>query len=154
MPYSLAFDQLRKPAPYLDDNGIHLPDVYDDTSNGVRGINRYRALLAHVSAHRRWTTPIMADNFSPFQRISIEVFEDSRVEWLTMREYPGLRKLWCMLHPVPQEVEHEEGVSYIRHRLTMLSRALLDPDYTKWIGLAVAALGGAYATWRSLENKH
>ena len=30
MPYSLAFDQLRKPAPYLDDNGIHLPDVYDE----------------------------------------------------------------------------------------------------------------------------
>jgi hypothetical protein len=32
--------------------------------------------------------------------------------------------------------------------------ALLDPDYTKWMGLAVAGLGGAYATWRSLENKH
>jgi nitric oxide reductase NorD protein len=129
MPYSLAFDQLRKPAPYLDDNGIHLPDVYDDTHDGVRGINRYRALLAHVSAHRRWTTPIMADNFSPFQRISIEVFEDARVEWLAMREYPGLRKLWCGLHPVPQEIELEEGVSYIRHRLAMLSRALLDPEH-------------------------
>ena len=129
MPYSLAFDQLRKPAPYLDDNGIHLPDVYDDTRDGVRGINRYRALLAHVSAHRRWTTPIMADNFSPFQRISIEVFEDARVEWLAMREYPGLRKLWCALHPVPQGIEHEEGVSYIRHRLAMLSRALLDPEH-------------------------
>ncbi len=129
MPYSLAFDQLRKPSPYLDDNGIHLPDVYDDTRDGVRGINRYRALLAHVSAHQRWTTPIMADNFSPFQRISIEVFEDSRVEWLAMREYPGLRKLWCALHPVPQEIEYEEGVSYIRHRLAMLSRALLDPEY-------------------------
>ena len=129
LPYSLAFDQLRKPAPYLDDNGIHLPDVYDDAPSGVRGMDRYRALLAHVSAHRRWTTPIMADNFSPFQRISIEVFEDSRVEWLTMREYPGLRKLWCALHPAPQEVEHEEGVSYIRHRLAMMSRALLDPDH-------------------------
>lgn len=68
----------------------------------------------------------MADNFSPFQRISIEVFEDARVEWLAMREYPGLRELWCALHPVPQEIEHEEGVSYIRHRLAMLSRALLD----------------------------
>jgi len=177
MPYSLAFDQLRKPSPYLDDNGIHLPDVYDDklfpppcrgrAGEGVdttpshcstpiliapslcspplqggrnrvggegiiSGINRYRALLAHVSAHRRWTTPIMADNFSPFQRISIEVFEDARVEWLAMREYPGLRQLWCALHPVPQEIEYEEDVSYIRHRLAMLSRALLDPvhDYT------------------------
>jgi len=136
-PYSLAFDQLRKPSPYLDDNGIHLPDVYDDFlpsspcvgKGGVRGIDRYRALLAHVSAHRRWTKPLMADNFSPFQRISIEVFEDSRVEWLAMREYPGLRKLWCTLHPAPAEIEHEDGVSYIRHRLTMMSRALLDPGH-------------------------
>lgn len=134
LPYSLAFDQLRKPAPYLDDNGIHLPDVYDDfppspTCGKISGINRYRALLAHVSAHRRWTSPIMADNFSPFQRISIEVFEDSRVEWLAMQEYPGLREQWQALHPMPQEVEHEKGVSYIRHRLAMLSRALLDPGH-------------------------
>jgi nitric oxide reductase NorD protein len=127
-PYSLAFDQLRKPVPYLDDNGIHLPDVYEDTS-GIRGIDRYRALLAHLSAHRRWTEPLMADNFSPFQRIAIEAFEDSRVEWLALQEYPGLRKLWCALHPAPKEIEHQAGVSYIRHRLAMLSRALLDPEH-------------------------
>ena len=129
LPYSLAFGQVRKPMPYLDDSGIHLPDVYDDTRSGIRGIDRYRALLAHMSAHRRWTSPLMADNFSPFQRISIEIFEDARVEWLAMRDYPGLRKLWCALHPLPPEIEHEEGVSYIRHRLTMLSRALLDPEH-------------------------
>jgi hypothetical protein len=129
MPYSLAFDQLRKPTPYVDDNGIHMPDVYDDTREGVSGIDRYRALLAHVSAHQRWTTPIMADNFSPFQRIAIETFEDARVEWLAMQEYPGLRNLWCALHPMPQEIQHDEGVSYFRHRLAMLSRALLDPAH-------------------------
>jgi nitric oxide reductase NorD protein len=127
-PYSLAFDELRKPVPYFDDNRIHLPDVYEDAC-GIRGIDRYRALLAHLSAHRRWTTFLMADNFSPFQRIAIEAFEDSRVEWLAMQEYPGLRKLWCALHPVPQEIEHKEGVSYIRHRLALLSRALLDPAH-------------------------
>ncbi|MDE2309361.1 MAG: hypothetical protein KGL01_00865, partial [Betaproteobacteria bacterium] len=75
-PYSLAFDTLRKPLPYLDHLGIHLPDVYDDTDNGVQGINRYRALLAHIHAHRLWTTPLQADNLSPFQRIAIEVLED------------------------------------------------------------------------------
>jgi hypothetical protein len=32
--------------------------------------------------------------------------------------------------------------------------ALLEPDYTKWIGLAVASLGGVYATWRALESGH
>ena len=101
IPYSLAYDILRKPTPYLDDNGIHLPDVYDDTPEGVSGINRYRALLAHIMAHRRWTSPLMADNFSPFQRISIEAFEDSRVEWLAMQEFPGLCQLWQGLHPSP-----------------------------------------------------
>ena len=30
--------------------------------------------------------------------------------------------------------------------------ALREPDITKWVGFAVACLGGAYATWRSLES--
>jgi nitric oxide reductase NorD protein len=129
MPYSTAFDELRKPIPYLDNLGIHLPDVYDDTLGGVRGIDRYRALLAHVTAHQRWTSWQVADNFSPFQRMAIEVFEDSRVEALAMREYPGLRKLWCALHPAPQENACPERWSAIRHRLAMLSRALLNPQH-------------------------
>jgi nitric oxide reductase NorD protein len=130
VPYSLAYDELRKPMPYLDDNGIHLPDVYDDSPNGVRGINRYRALLAHLMAHRRWTSPLMADNFSPFQRIAIEVFEDSRVEYLAMLEFPGLRNIWQALHPIPREGACPEGWSSIRHRLFILSRVLLDPGHS------------------------
>jgi hypothetical protein len=137
VPYSLVFDELRKPIPYLNNQGIHLPDVYDDLLRGVdgstgvvRGIDRYRALLAHLSAHQRWSKAIVADNLSPFQRMSIEVFEDARVEYLTMQEYPGMRQLWCKLHPVPAEnIEIEEGKSYIRHRLAMLSRALLDRQH-------------------------
>jgi hypothetical protein len=131
VPYSLAFDEIRKPVPYLNEQGLHLPDVYDDLSNGVRGVDRYRALLAHLSAHRRWTTPLIADNLSPFQRMSVEVFEDARVEYLAMQEFPGLRSLWCKLHPIPEEnIKREDGISYIRHRLAMLSRALLDPMHS------------------------
>ncbi len=186
VPYSLAYDELRKPMPYLDGNGIHLPDVYDNftsplplagegqgervlanplsnsdkttshstwlPTNGsqvagylplgggregrrlppgvtISGLNRYRALLAHIMAHRRWTLPLMADNFSPFQRIAIEVFEDSRVEWLAMQEFPGLRHILQALHPAPMEGACPEGWSSIRHRLFMLSRALLDPAH-------------------------
>lgn len=130
VPYSLAFDEIRRPVPYINEMGIHLPDVYDDLPNGVRGIDRYRALLAHLSAHRRWTTNLIADNFSPFQRMSVEIFEDSRVEYLAMQEFPGLRQIWCKLHPVPSEdIEKEEGVSYILHRLAILSRAILDPEH-------------------------
>ncbi|QYZ65498.1 MAG: von Willebrand factor A [Gammaproteobacteria bacterium (ex Lamellibrachia satsuma)] len=129
VPYSEGFDELRKPMPYYDPLGVRVPDVYDDF-NGVSGINRYRALLAHVAAHKTWTRQIVADNFSPFQRVAIEMFEDSRVEMLAMRHYPGLRRLWTALHPKPIEDDcHSEEESCIRHRLAMFSYALLNPDH-------------------------
>jgi hypothetical protein len=129
VPYSTGFDELRKPVPYYDHLGIRLPDVYSD-ARGVTGLDRYRAVLAHVAAHRRWTTPIFADNYSPFQRMAVEFFEDSRVETLAMREYPGLRRIFLALHPKPAEDACDpEQVSAVRHRLTMMSRAILDPDH-------------------------
>ena len=129
-PYSRMLDERSDPRPYYDDEGIFLPDVYDDTDDGVSGIDQYRAALAHMAGHRRWTSPVFADNRSPMQRIAIETFEDSRVEWLLMREFPGLRDLFMRLHPVPVEGEcNPERASCIRHRLTMVSRAILDPDH-------------------------
>jgi len=129
VPYSTGYDELRKPMPYYDQLGIRLPDVYDDAF-GISGINRYRAVLAHIAAHRRWTTAIFADNFSPFQRMTVEVFEDSRVEFLAMREYPGLRQLFLALHPRPQEDACDPEIeSAVRHRLAMMSRALLDVQH-------------------------
>jgi len=158
VPYSNAFDQLRKPMPYFDDRGIRVPDVYDDilaTSKAIRGgdaaptgrspvpgsnvkervvvsgLDRYRALLAHIAAHKRWSTPQIADNYSPFQRVAIETFEDCRVERLAIREYPGLRELWLRLHPAPQEDACDpERESCIRHRLAMFSYAALAPEHT------------------------
>ncbi|MEQ1588745.1 MAG: VWA domain-containing protein [Gallionella sp.] len=141
IPYSNMYDELRQPVPYCDHLGIRLPDVYNDSPplrpqvgekprERVSGIDRYRALLAHVVAHRRWSTAIFADNLSPFQRMAVEFLEDSRVEYLAIREYPGLRRLFTALHPIPAEdacdPEKESGV---RHRLTMLSRALLDANH-------------------------
>jgi hypothetical protein len=131
IPYSLAFDELRKPMPYYTDDGIRLPDVYDDV-DGVAGIDRYRAALAHMAAHRRWSQKMIVDNWSPFQRASVEVFEDSRVDYLACQKYPGLRKLFLALHPIPREADlqlEEQGISVFRLRLAILSRAILDPDY-------------------------
>ncbi|MDO9227238.1 MAG: VWA domain-containing protein [Pseudomonadota bacterium] len=129
VPYSTAFDELRKPVPYYDKLGMRIPDVYDD-AGGISGIDRYRATLAHMVGHRRWTTPIFADNFSPFQRMAIEFFEDARVECLVMRVYPGLRRLFTALHPKPAEDACDPTTtSCLRHRLAMLSRALLDPEH-------------------------
>jgi len=129
VPYSLGFDELRKPQPYYDNLGMRIPDVYDDI-NGVSGINRYRITLAHMAGHKRWTTRQVADNLSPFQRIAVETFEDSRVEYLILKEYPGLRKYFLALHPKPIEGDCDnEKESCVRHRLAMLSRAILDKNH-------------------------
>ena len=127
VPYSTAFDMQRQPMPYFDAMGIRLPDVYDERA-GISGLDRYRAALAHIAAHRRWSTAIFGDNFSPAQRMAIECFEDSRVEALAMRDYPGLRRIFMALHPTPIEGACNPAThSCLRHRLAMLSRALLDP---------------------------
>jgi len=129
IPYSLGFDELRKPRPYYDNIGMRVPDVYDD-KNDISGIDRYRATIAHMAAHRRWTTAIVADNFSPFQRVAVEILEDSRVEFLAMQQYPGLRNIFKALHPIPVEDDcNPEKESCILHRLAMLSRAILDDQH-------------------------
>ncbi|QLQ04499.1 MAG: VWA domain-containing protein [Thiobacillus sp.] len=129
VPYSTAFDEIRKPIPYYDKLGIRLPDVYDDLGD-VSGIDRYRATLAHIVGHRRWSEAQVADNWSPFQRMAVECFEDCRIESLLIREYPGLRKLFLALHPNPvADACDPETTSCLRHRMAMLSRALLDPDH-------------------------
>jgi len=129
VPYSLGFDELRKPQPYYDNYGMRIPDVFDER-NGVSGINRYRIVLAHMAGHKRWSERQIADNLSPFQRIAVEILEDSRIEALTLREYPGLKKYLLALHPVPVEGSCDnEKESCIRHRLAMLSRAILDENH-------------------------
>ncbi|MCU7938534.1 MAG: VWA domain-containing protein [gamma proteobacterium symbiont of Bathyaustriella thionipta] len=129
VPYSEGWDELRKPMPYYDSLGIRIPDVYDD-SYGIKGIDRYRATIAHIAAHRRWSEAMIADNLSPFQRVAIEIFEDSRVEFLSIQEYPGLRNLFRALHPIPYEGGcNDVHNSCLRYRLAMLSRGLLDPDH-------------------------
>lgn len=131
VPYSLGFDELRKPQPYFDTLGIRIPDVLDDTKSGVTGINRYRAILAHMEAHKRWSNKIIVDNFSPFQRVAIECLEDCRVDRLTMRRYPGLYTLFMSLHPQPEEDAcNQEKKSCIRHRLAMLSYACMNPQHS------------------------
>ncbi|MDH5710714.1 MAG: VWA domain-containing protein [Gammaproteobacteria bacterium] len=129
VPYSLGFDEMRKPQPYYDSLGMRVPDVYDDL-NGVRGINRYRITLAHMAGHKRWTDRQIADNLSPFQRVAVEAFEDSRIEQLIIREYPGLKKYFLALHPKPIEGDCDSvKESCVRHRLAMLSRAILDENH-------------------------
>ncbi len=113
--------------PYFDEYGLRVPDLFDDHGS-IPGIDRYRALLAHMMAHRQWSGTIVADNYSPMQRLAMEVFEDARVEYLAMARYPGLRRLFLALHPrVEADACDPARQSCVNHRLMMLSYALLDP---------------------------
>ncbi len=133
VPYSTVFDEVRRPVPYYDRLGVRVPDVFEDvaTPGGpVRGIDRYRVVLAHMAGHRRWSTPQIADNWSPFQRMAVECVEDSRIDALLVREFPGLRRIFLGLHPAPREDACDPQThSCLRHRLTLFSRACLDPDH-------------------------
>jgi hypothetical protein len=120
---------MRQPIPYYDKLGLRVPDALDD-AHGISGIDRYRAVLAHMIGHRRWSTPQIADNWSPFQRMAVEFFEDARIDLLLMREYPGLARIFLALHPQPVEGACDaQTTSTLRFRLAMISRAVIDPQH-------------------------
>jgi hypothetical protein len=134
VPYSTGFatdnSSSQQPQPYFDSLGMRLPDVLDDSETGVSGLDAYRATLAHMSAHRRWSGKIVVDNYSPFQRIGIECLEDCRVDTLASRRYPGLHTLFLALHPRPvEDACDQETESCIRHRIAMLSYACMNPAH-------------------------
>jgi hypothetical protein len=133
VPYSTAFHELRQPIPYYDKLGMRVPDVFEDIDSPagmIGGLDRYRVVLAHMVGHRRWSEAQVADNWSPFQRMAVEFFEDARIDVLLMREYPGLARLFLGLHPKPAEGACDpETESCLRHRLAMLSRAFIDPAH-------------------------
>jgi len=118
--------------PYAQPDGFRLPEVLDDWQGSapqdrLTGLQRYRSILAHLAAHRRWSQPLVADNLSPLQRLAVECFEDCRVDYLAIRRYPGLRRVFLAMHPAPAEDACDpRRESCLRHRLVCLSRALLD----------------------------
>ena len=139
--HPLGGTPLETQLPYADENGLQLPDRLDERAgvkgargisgvSTVSGIDRYHAIIAHLAGHRRWSRPLIADNWSPAQRLAVECFEDGRIDTLAMRRYPGLRRIFLALHPHPRaEACDDSAYSCIRHRLAMLSRALLDPAH-------------------------
>ena len=105
-----------------------LPDVLDDLS-GVRAINRYLLMTMHMAAHKRWSTPCIADNWSPSQRVAVEWFEDTRIDLKLMTLWPGLRHSMMALYPPVKEGECNEAThACLLHRLSIFSRSVLDPS--------------------------
>lgn len=133
MPFAVrASDDLadrQAELPRAVPEGFQLPEVLDNRP-GATAVQRYRAMLAHLAGHRRWSRPLVADNWSPLQRLAVECFEDARIDHLVLRRFPGLRRVLLALHPVPLAGACDpERQSCLRHRLTCLSRALLDADH-------------------------
>ncbi|WP_211226416.1 nitric oxide reductase activation protein NorD [Azonexus hydrophilus] len=129
VPYSTAFAGHRQ-QPYLAADGLRLPDVLTDRP-GSSGLARYRLMLAHMAGHRRWSQPLIADNWSPMQRLAVEALEDARIDCLLLRLYPGLTASLLAAHPQPLPGSCDAACeNTLRHRLTRLSRACIDPAGT------------------------
>ncbi|MEY2994712.1 MAG: hypothetical protein RL357_1647 [Pseudomonadota bacterium] len=108
------------------DGAFGLPDVLDD-AHGVTGLMRYRLRVMHLAAHQAHSVALIADNWSPMQRMAVEGFEDARVDAMVVGRWPGLRQPLLALHPEPKAEDCDESThSCVRHRLARWSRAALE----------------------------
>ncbi|MCB1984406.1 MAG: nitric oxide reductase activation protein NorD [Burkholderiales bacterium] len=130
-PTSGDFETREGYKPFIENYFIHLPDAFDNYGD-VSATEVYRAAAAHTAAHLVETKqPISAEGLNPMQMAMISVIEDARVEELSIRRFPGLRKTWGSLHTATPDM----GAS-IGDYLNRLARALADPSYKdkdKWI---------------------
>ncbi|MCH9000608.1 MAG: VWA domain-containing protein [Proteobacteria bacterium] len=117
------------------DNGIiRMPESFRGYA-GRQASELFRASMAHIAAHFTFTPekfPI--GELKPLQIALVSLFEDARVEHLTMREYPGLLRLWLPFH-----VAEARGARIPPVLMARLSRALLDPaheDDDPWVSKA------------------
>ncbi len=103
---------------------IHMPPSFPGYK-GDQALDLYRASVAHIGAHLRYSGssfPVL--ELRPMQVAIISLIEDARVEYLAMREFPGLRRLWLPFH-----IALASGVMTAPSLLARLARALMDPDY-------------------------
>ncbi|MGC1951192.1 MAG: nitric oxide reductase activation protein NorD [Gammaproteobacteria bacterium] len=116
--------------PFIEDFQIHLPDAFD-TFRGISGIEIYRAAAAHCAAHMVYTrAPLSAEQLTPAQMKFIDLFEDARVEYLAIRDFPGLKKLWLSFFKNPLTLA--DDITDIHPTLELMMRmaqALLDENY-------------------------
>jgi hypothetical protein len=103
---------------------IQVPQVFA-SYRGPEAIAHFHALATHIGAHLVHTREkFPRGTLRPIQLALVSVIEDARVETLTARDYPGLRRLWARFHACQQ------GSALTAELLMMrLSRALADPAY-------------------------
>lgn len=114
---------------FVQDQQIYLPNYYCNLmSDGVTvilGLDIYRAAGAHAAAHVIFSNnDFSALSPSKLQKVLISIIEDARVEALSVRKFPGLKRLWCGQHIVTPAQNKTVG-----DYLNRLARALLDDTY-------------------------
>jgi nitric oxide reductase NorD protein len=122
-------DESTAALPCWQGDVMGLPDVLD-AMHGVSALDRYRLMVLHMAMHARITTACVADNWSPAQRMAVEWFEDTRVDWHMMQNWPGLARPMRRLYPAVREDDCNEAThACVLHRLSVWSRAVLDPSF-------------------------
>lgn len=126
-PTSGDFESREGYRPYIEHRVIHLPDAFDAYA-GTSGKELYRAAAAHAAAHLVYTQrPLSAEALTPVQMSFVGLFEDARVEYLAIRDFPGLKQLWCRIHEGVRDVSCP--VDPVVDLLERTAHALLDDGY-------------------------
>ncbi len=113
--------------PFIEGGAMHLPDAVDDRE-GMAGLDFYRAMCAHMAAHICYTDEApSAEALAPAQLFFIGFFEDARVEYCAIREFPGFRNMWLSLMPNSPKDSYEHPTMGL---LEKTARGLLDQGQT------------------------
>ena len=103
---------------------IYVPPTFPGYRGG-QASDLFRATVAHIGAHLTYSgKPFPVQKLKPMQVALVSLIEDARVEYLAIREFPGLKRLWLPLH-----IAQATGVMTAPNLLARLSRALIDPEY-------------------------
>jgi hypothetical protein len=104
--------------------GLYLPRSYPMLGNSA-GRRAYFAALAHLAAHLRFGgPPASPGDIKPITRVLVSLLEDARVEWLLIRELPGLFCTWREFH-----IARPSELATFPALCARLSRALFDETY-------------------------
>jgi hypothetical protein len=103
---------------------IRVPEVFPGF-NQDQAKNIFRAGIAHAGAHLEYSTKKFAlAELKPIQIALVSLLEDARVEYLAMKVFPGLKKIWLPFH-----VAQSSGLKLVPNLLARLSRALIDEEF-------------------------
>lgn len=141
----ISAPELAKRRPGCGGGVIRLPTSYPGF-RGTRAEYLYRAAVAHVGAHYRFTRekfPI--GELKPVQVALVSIIEDARVEQLAMRDFPGLRRLWLPFHIAQSSGSRNAPALFAR-----LARSLIDRDFhdaDTWVTKARGMFFAAEKDW-------